>query len=155
MIKQVLAFAIPSLLFLFVPMTYSDTPPRRPNWLEVSSTTNATTTSGTDVALTGMAVTATLPGTYVCWFSATSTSSGTNNMNTYTIYNGATAVTASARLITTATTVLLGLGVDTKVVNTQATLPTVTAGTSLNVKWNTTGGTATTGYRTLTCTKGS
>lgn len=114
--------------------------------IEVSDTANATTTSATPSLLTTMTI---IPnaGTYLVWFSASTTSNGTNCTQTFGLYNNGTLKADSSRTIqpydggTLAATTAIGAVAINAIV-------TVTTG-AVEIHWSTAGGTATCHQRTL------
>lgn len=114
---------------------------------EVSDTANATTTSGTDAVLTGMTVTPGA-GTFLVWFSSSITSNNAGASISYSYYVNGVQKSDSVRKIspfdggTLSATTARG---DTSLNG----LITVTAGQAIDVRWSTSGGTATAGPRTL------
>lgn len=116
------------------------------NATEVSATADATTTSGTPALLTGMTIAAT-PGKYMVWFSASTTSNGTNCTQTFALYNNGTIKADSSRTIQPydGGTLAAATAVGAVAINA---IVTVTAG-ALEIHWSTAGGTATCHQRTL------
>lgn len=114
--------------------------------IEVSDTANATTTSGTPAVLTTMTITAT-PGTYLVWFSASTTSNGTNCTQTFGLYNNGSLKADSARTIQPydGGTLAAATAVGSVAINA---IVTVIAG-AVDIRWSTAGGTATCHQRTL------
>lgn len=114
--------------------------------IEVSDTANATTTSNTPALLTTMSITA-IAGTYLVWFSSSTTSNGTNCTQTFGLYNNGVLKTDSSRTIqpydggTLAATTAIGAVAINGIV-------TVTTG-AVEIHWSTAGGTATCHQRTL------
>lgn len=113
---------------------------------EVSATADATTTSNTPALLTGMTITAT-PGTYMVWFSASTTSNGTNCTQTFALYNNGTIKSDSSRTIQPYDGGTLAATTATGSVAINAVV-TVAAG-AVEIHWSTAGGTATCHQRTL------
>lgn len=113
---------------------------------EVSATADATTTSNTPALLTGMTITP-VPGTYMVWFSSSTTSNGTNCTQTFALYNNGSIKADSSRTIQPYDGGTLAAATATGAVAINAFV-TVTTGT-IEIHWSTTGGTATCHQRTL------
>lgn len=114
--------------------------------IQLSSTTNATTTSGTMALLTTMSVTA-AAGTYLYWFSSSVNSNDAGATITMAAYNNGTQLPESVRTASqfdggalSATSATGGIAMNGIV--------TVTSGT-FAIQWSTSGGTATCGPRIL------
>lgn len=114
----------------------------------VSSQTNATTTSATDVALTSMTLTP-VAGTYFVFFDTSAQSTAGGNSITFSIYVGGTQVVASSRTIQFPTATLINTGYPFHVAS-QVAQATVNGSQAISVEWHTNGGTATCLNRTLT-----
>lgn len=114
--------------------------------IEVSDSSNATTTSATDALLTTMTITAS-PGTYLVLFSTSITSNNAGAAVTVSLYNNGVQVPTTVIKIspfdggTLSATTARGAVSINKVV-------TITTG-ALTVEWSTSGGTATCGPRVL------
>lgn len=114
---------------------------------KASATADATTTSGTPALLTSMTISPN-PGTYLVWFSSSTTSNGTNCVQTFGLYVGGTLQPEAVKTIqpydggTLAATTAIA---DVSITNTV----TVTTGQAIEVRWSTAGGTATCHQRTL------
>lgn len=116
--------------------------------IEVSATANATTTSGTDALLTTMTVNP-AGGTYILFFSASANSNNAGSVITFSVYNNNVQDASTIRLVSPFDGGALSVASATGVVSIQRTV-VVTAGTSIQIRWNTSGGTATCSARTLT-----
>lgn len=114
--------------------------------IEVSATANATTTSGTDALLTTMNITAT-PGTYLVWFTTTITSNNAGAIITVSLYNNNVQVPETVMKISPFDGGALSAP-DARGSVAIAKMVTITAG-ALQVRWSTSGGTATCGPRVL------
>lgn len=114
--------------------------------IEVSDTSNATTTSGTDALLTTMTITAS-PGTYLLMFNTSITSNNAGAAITVSMYNNGVQDASTVMKIApfdggtlSATTARGAVGITRSV--------TVTTG-AVQIRWSTSGGTATCGPRVL------
>lgn len=117
------------------------------NCVEVSDTANATTTSGTDALLTTMTITPSA-GTYLLFFNTTITSNNAGAAITVSVYNNGVQDASTVMKISpfdggtlSATTARGAVGINRTVV--------VTTG-AVQIRWSTSGGTATCGPRVLT-----
>lgn len=115
--------------------------------IEVGSSSDATTTSGTPSLLTTMTTTPT-PGNYLAWFSCSSVSNGTNCTVTYGLYVGGTLQTETSRTSQPYDGGTLAAGTATAGVAINK-LITVTTGQAVEIHWSTSGGTATCHQRVL------
>ncbi len=124
---------------------YATNPPVQ--YFEVSSSSNATTTSGTDAVLTGMTLTP-AAGTYLVLFTGTTTSNQAGAAITESFYIGGVQRADSVRKIspfdggTLSATSARG---DVSI----SGIVTFDGLTSISVEWSTSGGTATAGPRTF------
>ena len=113
--------------------------------LQVNATGDVSTTSGSDVVVSGMTLT---PGAgdYLVWFSGSVEASGSNTTQNVSIYvNGVKAAHTEREVFTE------GSIPDTSFpVATQLYVTGVGAGETIDVRWRTSGGTATMHERTLT-----
>lgn len=113
---------------------------------EVSDTSSATTTSGTDALLTTMTITATA-GTYLLFFSTTITSNDAGGVISCSVYNNGVQDPVTLMKISPfdggalSATTARGSVVIQRVV-------TVTTG-AMQIRWSTSGGTATCGPRIM------
>lgn len=112
---------------------------------EVSSTTNATTSSTTDELMTGMSIT---PGAgdFRVSFSGTVSNSGANNSTIVTLYVGGVAIQKTARRFA------LGGGQTSSMAATVAFTTEVTVSSdtdTIEVRWRASGGTSTVNERNL------
>lgn len=116
------------------------------NAIEVSATADTTTTSNTPATLNTMSITASA-GTYLVVFSASTTSNGTNCTQTFALYNNGTIKSDSSRTIQPydGGTLAAATAVGAVAINA---LVTVTAG-AVEIRWSTSGGTATCHQRTM------
>lgn len=115
--------------------------------IEVSDTSNATTTSGTDALLTTMTISASA-GTYMLFFSTTITSNNAGAAITVSVYNNGVQDASTVMKISpfdggtlSATTARGSVAIQRAV--------TVTTG-AVQIRWSTSGGTATCGSRVMT-----
>lgn len=115
--------------------------------IEVSDSSNATTTSGTDALLTTMSITASA-GTYILWFSTSITSNNAGAAITVSLYNNGTQDASTVMKISpfdggtlSATTARGGVSINRTI--------TVVSGAT-QIRWSTSGGTATCGPRVMT-----
>jgi hypothetical protein len=113
-----------------------------PTVFSVSATNNVTTTSTTDVALTGMTLTPGA-GTYVADFSCNTSNSNNDRTHDFSFFANGTKITSSERSmeLSTATAIHTVALVSEKI--------TVGAGQAIDVRWNVQGNTGTVGNRTL------
>lgn len=113
----------------------------------VTATANATTTSGTDALITGMTATPTV-GTWYFSFDSSMISNNAGAIITYSIYLGGAQIAATIRTIapfdggTLSALNARGAAVVNAVV-------AVNGSQAVEVRWNTSGGTATCGARAL------
>jgi hypothetical protein len=110
---------------------------------QVTATADATTTSASDVALSGMSIT---PGAgdYLIWFSGSMESSATSTQYASIYVNGAQLGHSERRVFTEGSIPSTSFPVAT-----HAYVTGVGAGQAIEVRWRTTGGTATMHQRTL------
>lgn len=119
--------------------------------LEVNATANATTTSGTNALLTGMTSTPPI-GTYLVIFSAAVNSNSAGATVSLSLFNNGTQKADSVRNISqfdggalSATSASGGVDINGIV--------TVNGSQAIEIRWSTSGGTATCGPRTMTLLK--
>lgn len=115
---------------------------------EATATANATTTSGTDALINSMTLTLTA-GTYLFMFSAGIQSSNAGAVITTSFYVGGSQRADSVRAIAPFDGGTLSALTGRCGVSIQGVI-TVNGSQAVEVRWNTTGGTATCGPRTLT-----
>lgn len=122
--------------------------PILPTGFEAVATDAITTTSATDVAMSGMSITPGA-GTYIALFSCTMTSNTNNADITCTIYANGVAQTDSVRVVTPQFQggVTPSLNVRAQM-QTQA-MVTVADGQSIQIQWRRSAGTAATSARNL------
>jgi hypothetical protein len=118
---------------------------------EVTSTTNATTTSGTDALMTGMTITP-IQGTYLVMFSSVVQSSGAGQGVTVSLYVGGTQDATSVRDAApfdggTLSATQASCGIMTHGIYT------VNGSQAIAVEWHVSGGTATVFQRKLSVIK--
>jgi len=116
---------------------------------EISATASATTTSTTDVLMTGMTITP-VSGTYKVMFSSTISSNTTGSTITISIYSNGTQVAHSVRALTPqfTTGVLASASINMNV-TTQA-MVTVSGTQAIEIRWKIAGGgTATVNQRAM------
>lgn len=114
---------------------------------EAIDANNATTTSGTDAVLTSMTITPGA-GTYMVWFSSSITSNNAGAAISYSYYVNAVQKAATLNKISPFDGGTLSATTARGAVSL-VSLITVTAGQAIDVRWSTSGGTATCGPRTL------
>lgn len=119
--------------------------------LEATSTTNATTTSGTDALMTGMTLTP-IAGTYMAIFSSVVQSSGAGQGVTVSIYSGGTQDATSIRDAApfdggTLSSTQASCGIMTHGIYT------VNGSQAITIEWHVSGGTATVFQRKLSLIK--
>lgn len=114
--------------------------------IEVSDTANATTTSGTDALLTTMTITAS-PGTYLLLFSTSITSNNAGAAITVSLYNNGVQDASTIMKIAPFDGGTLSATTARGCVAINRTV-TVTTGAT-QIRWSTSGGTATCGPRVL------
>lgn len=132
-------------------MSYINFAPSVISIFSVSSVSNATTTSATDVLLTGMTLTP-IAGTYWVVFDTDVQSTAGGNSITCSIYNNGSQITNSSRVVQFPTATLISSGNPTAL-HSQAVGVTVNGSQAITVEWHTNGGTATCLNRTLTALK--
>lgn len=119
--------------------------------LSVSSTSNITTTSATDVAVGSMTLTP-IAGTYQIFFDTSCQSTTGGNSITISIYSAGAQIVDSSRTIQFPTATLIDSGYPFHV-GSQANGAVVNGSQAITVEWHTSGGTATMLNRTLTVLK--
>lgn len=114
---------------------------------ETIATANATTTSGTDALITGMTITP-AAGNYIVWFSSSVISNNAGAIITVSLYINGVQKADSVRTLApfdggalSALTARCGVSIQG--------LATVNGSQTIEVRWNTSGGTATCGPRNL------
>lgn len=117
------------------------------NNIEVSSSANATTTSGTDALLTTMSITPAV-GEYIVWFSTTITSNNAGATITVSLYVNGVQDASTIMKISPFDGGTLSATTARGAVALQRTL-NITAG-AVEIRWSTSGGTATCGPRVMT-----
>lgn len=117
---------------------------------EVSATADATTTSTTDVLMTGMTITPPA-GNYLVWFSTTVDHSAQSVAVVISIYSGGTLKTDSVR---SPVPRFNGIGANslTPMASTNGVV-TVNGAQAIEIRWKTASGTATAHQRTLNIAK--
>lgn len=115
--------------------------------IEVSATADATTTSNTPALLTGMTSTP-ASGTYFASFSSSTTSNGTNCVQTFGMYVGGTLKADSSRTIQPydGGTLAAATAIGSVAING---IVTVNGSQTVEIHWSTAGGTATCHQRTF------
>lgn len=115
--------------------------------IEVSNTTDATTTSGTDAVLTTMSITPT-PGSYIAFFNSSMISNSAGAVISTSIYVNSVQIPETLRKISPFDGGALSATTARGIMDCTGTV-TVTSGQTVDVRWSTSGGTATCGARTL------
>lgn len=118
---------------------------------QVTATSNATTTSGTDVLMTGMTTTP-IAGTYFVMFSAVVQQAGAGQSVTVSIYSNAVQDTASIRDFAPFDGGTLSAGSASCVCTTQGVY-TVNGSQVIQIEWHVSGSTGTVFQRNLTLLK--
>ncbi len=118
---------------------------------QVTSTTNDTTTSGTDALMAGMTVTP-IQGTYFVMFSGVVQQNSAGNSATISIYAGGVQDTASVRNFAPFDGGALSAGSASCVATTQG-IYTVNGSQTIQVEWHVSGGTGTVFQRNMTLLK--
>lgn len=118
---------------------------------QITATSNATTTSGSDVLMTGMTVTP-IAGTYLVMFSAVVQQAGAGQSVTLSIYNNGVQDTPSVRDFAPFDGGTLSAGSASCVAATQGVY-TVNGSQTIAIQWHVSGSTATVFQRNLTLIK--
>lgn len=118
---------------------------------EITSTSNATTTSGTDALMTGMTTTP-VAGTYLVIFSAVVQQAGAGQSVTVSIYNGGVQDTASVRTFAPFDGGSLSAGNASCCCATQGVY-TVNGSQVIQIEWHVSGSTGTVFQRNMTLIK--
>lgn len=113
----------------------------------ITTTANATTSSGTDALLTGMTVTPTV-GSWYFMFESSILTNNVGSTTTYSFYVGGTQVAATVRSIAPFDGGALSATTARGAVALNAVIA-VNGSQAVEIRWNTNGGTATCGARSL------
>lgn len=120
---------------------------QRPVITEVTDTANATTTSGTDALLTTMTITPTIAGNYMVCFESSITSNAAGAAITYSVYVNGTQQAATVKKMSPLDGGTLSVGSARADASLRKKIAWTTG--TIEIRWSTSGGTATCGPRTM------